>query len=129
MPDLAFALFADALVVIHLGFVAFVVLGGVPALRWPRLRWLHLPAAAWGVWIEVSGWLCPLTLLEDSLRARAGEAVVAGGFVERYLLAALYPDGLTRTDQLMLALLVLTINVAVYTRPLRRLRRLRRRSA
>lgn len=129
MPDLAFAVLADALVVIHLGFVAFVVLGGVPALRWPRLRWLHLPAAAWGVWIEVSGWLCPLTLLEDALRARAGEAVVAGGFVERYLLAALYPDGLTRTDQLMLALLVLTINVAVYTRPLRRLRRLRRRSA
>lgn len=129
MPDLAFAVLADALVVIHLGFVGFVVLGGVPALRWPRLRWLHLPAAAWGVWIEVSGWLCPLTLLEDALRARAGEAVVAGGFVERYLLAALYPDGLTRTDQLMLALLVLTINVAVYTHPLRRLRRLRRRSA
>lgn len=109
--------------VIHLGFVAFVVLGGVPALRWPRLRLLHLPAAAWGVWIEVSGWICPLTVLEDALRARAGEAAVAGGFVERYLLAALYPEGLTRADQLMLAVLVLTINAAVYARPLRLLRR------
>jgi hypothetical protein len=89
-------------------------------LRWRRLAYLHLPAAVWGVWIEFSGRICPLTPLEHSLRRRAGEEVYAGGFIEHYLLPVLYPSSLTRTIQLGLGLVVLVINLAIYVYALRR---------
>jgi len=100
--------------VVHLLFVAFVVLGGLLVLRRPRLAWLHLPAAIWGVLIEFAGWVCPLTPLENALRARGGETGYGGGFIEHYLTAALYPAGLTREAQFVLGGIVLVLNVAVY---------------
>lgn len=105
---------ADFVVVVHLGFVAFVVLGGFLVLRRPRLLWLHLPAAIWGVLIEFAGWICPLTPLENTFRARGGEAGYGGGFIEHYLLAALYPTGLTREVQILLGSIVLVLNLAIY---------------
>jgi hypothetical protein len=114
---------ADCLVLIHLGFVLFVVLGGLLVLRRPRLAWLHLPAAAWGAWIELSGWICPLTPLENHLRHLAGEAGYRDGFIEHYLLRLLYPEGLTRQDQLVLAGIVAAINLAAYAVLLLRHRR------
>lgn len=114
---------ADATVVLHFLFVVFVVLGGLLVLRWPRLAWVHLPVAAWGVLIEWVGWICPLTPLENRLRALGGEAGYAGGFVERYLLPVLYPGALTREVQWALGGLVLAINLAVYLAVWRRHRR------
>ena len=111
---------ADIVVVTHALFVVFVVLGGLLVLRWPRLAWLHLPAAAWGAMIEFGGWICPLTPLEKWLRVRAGEAAYAGGFIEHYMLPILYPPGLTRQTQVVLGLIVLAINLAVYGYLLRR---------
>jgi hypothetical protein len=120
---------ADAVVVLHAAFVAFVVLGGLLALRWRRAVWVHLPAAAWGAWIELSGGICPLTPLEIWLRRQGGEAAYAGGFIERWLLPALYPPSLTREVQLALGLAVLAANAAIYTwvatRALHRRRRCR----
>lgn len=110
------ALLADAVVVLHLAFVVFVVLGGLAVLRWPRLAWLHLPAAAWGVLIEFAGWICPLTPLENSLRRHAGEAGYEGGFVEHYVTLLLYPAGLSRITQWILGGLALAVNVAIYSR-------------
>ncbi|MBL8424926.1 MAG: DUF2784 domain-containing protein, partial [Candidatus Accumulibacter phosphatis] len=78
-------LLADGIVVLHCLFIAFVVLGGVLALRWPRLAWVHLPAACWGAAIELSGWICPLTPLENRFRQAAGEAGYAGSFIDHYL--------------------------------------------
>lgn len=115
-----YRLLADAVVVLHGAFVIFVVLGGFVALRWRWVAWLHVPAAVWGALIEVGGWICPLTPLENWLRGRAGEAGYSGGFVEHYLLRALYPSGLTRTAQWILAGVVVAVNVAVYARVLRR---------
>jgi len=115
-----YALLADAVLVLHFLFVAFVVAGGLLVLRWPRIAWLHLPAAAWGVVIEFAGWICPLTPLENHLRARAGQTPYMGGFVEYYLLPVLYPEGLTRETQYALGLAVLALNVAVYGFVLRR---------
>lgn len=117
---------ADFVLVVHLVFVAFVVLGGLVVLRSPRLAWLHLPAAVWGILIEFAGWICPLTPLENALRARGGEAGYGGGFVEHYVLAALYPAGLTREVQFMLGFLVLAINVAIYAVVISRARSRRR---
>jgi hypothetical protein len=113
---------ADLIVALHAAFVLFVVAGGVLALRWPKAAWVHLPAAAWGAIIELTGWICPLTPLENALRQRAGDDTYAGDFLAEYLLAALYPDGLTRGVQLALGAGVIAINLAVYAVVLRRSR-------
>ena len=118
---------ADLLVFLHLAFAAFVVFGGFLAWKWRRVLFVHLPALAWGFWVETSGQVCPLTPLENHLRHLAGEAGYQGGFLDHYLFALLYPPGLTRTDQWVLAALLLAINVVAYGRLLRPHRDLRRR--
>lgn len=114
---------ADALVVVHLLFVAFVMAGGFLLLRWPGLAGLHLPAALWGAWIEFSGGICPLTPLENRLHAEAGEAGYRGGFVEHYLLPLLYPAELTPALQQCLRWAVLAVNGVAYALALRAWRR------
>jgi len=109
-----YRLLADVVLLGHFAFVAFVVFGGLLVLRWPKLGWVHLPAALWGILIEYAGWICPLTPLENNLRERGGEAGYAGGFIEHYLTAVLYPSGLTRGAQVALGSLALLINVLVY---------------
>ena len=106
---------ADLVVVLHFGFVLFVVLGGLLALRWPRVAWLHLPAALWGAGIEFFQGFCPLTPLENHLRRLGGEAGYSGGFVEHYVLPVLYPAGLSRGVQLGLGIFVVFLNGMVYT--------------
>ena len=117
---MVYRLFADATVVFHLAFVLFVVAGGLLVLRWPRLAWLHVPAALWGALIEFAGWICPLTPLENWLRRQGGQGVYSTSFVEQYLLPVLYPHSLTREMQWILGGFVLVINVTVYAVVLRR---------
>ena len=105
---------ADALVVVHLSFIVFVVAGGLAVLRWPRTAWLHLPAVAWGIFAEATATTCPLTPIENALRRQAGDAGYPGGFVEHYLVPVVYPAGLTPRGQLALAFAVAAINLAVY---------------
>jgi hypothetical protein len=114
---------ADLVVLVHLAFIVFVVAGGLAVLWRRRMAWLHLPAAAWGVFIEVSGGICPLTPLEQDLRDRAGQAGYEGGFVEHYVVALIYPEALTRELQFVLAGLVVVVNVAVYAYVLTRLKK------
>ncbi len=116
---------ADGILIVHLAFVLFVICGGFLAWRWPRIAWLHIPTALWGAYVEISGRICPLTPLENSLRQRGGETGYSGGFIDHYLTALIYPDGLTRTMQLMLGASVLLINVVTYGLLIRRLRRAR----
>jgi len=108
------SLLADAVVLVHGLFIVFVVAGAALLRRWPRLVWLHLPAAAWGAYIEFSGAICPLTPLENRLRALAGEAGYAQGFVEHYLLPLIYPQALTQGIQLALGVAVVAINALLY---------------
>lgn len=110
-----YRLLADLTVLVHFGFVLFVVLGGLLALRWPRAAWLHLPTALWGAGIEFAAGICPLTPLENHLRRLGGESGYTGGFVEHYVLPVLYPDGLTREVQLVLGTFVIVLNIVVYT--------------
>ncbi len=119
---------ADALVVLHLGFVVFVALGGLLVLWRRGIAWLHVPAAAWGVFIEFSGRVCPLTPLENEFRAMGGQAGYEGDFVERYLLPVLYPPGLRRDVQVALGLFALGLNVAIYAWLWSRARRTRKGS-
>jgi hypothetical protein len=111
---MAYRLLADALVVVHFAFIAFVVAGGFLAL-WHR-GWtaLHLPAVAWGAWTEFTGTICPLTPWENAMRARAGLAGYTGGFVEHYLIPLIYPAALNAHTQVTLGVLVLAINTVVY---------------
>jgi Protein of Unknown function (DUF2784) len=109
-----YAFLANALVVVHFAFTAFVVLGGFLTWRWRGVAFAHLPALAWGCWVEVSHSLCPLTPLENHLRALGGEAGYAGGFIDHYLLQVLYPPGLTPDVQWVLAALLLALNAIAY---------------
>jgi hypothetical protein len=112
---LTYRALADLVVGLHFIFVLFVVLGGLLVLRWRWMVYLHLPAAIWGAAIEFAGWVCPLTPLEQWLRRKAGDTAYAGGFIEHYILPVLYPSALTRDIQLVLGVLVIVLNLAIYT--------------
>lgn len=111
---------ADLVLVVHLAFILFVVVGGLFVLRWPRLAWLHVPVVLWGAWIEFSGRICPLTPLEVAFRRRGGQAGYEGGFIEHYITAIIYPDGLSRGIQVALGVAVVVINVTAYVILIRR---------
>ena len=117
---MAYQLLADLVVGTHLTFVLFTVLGGLLALRWRWFPWLHLPAATWGGFVEVTGRICPLTPLEHWLRGAAGGSAYEGDFIEHYLVPIIYPPSLTREIQLALAALLVVANGAIYTTVWRR---------
>ncbi|MDH3798274.1 MAG: DUF2784 domain-containing protein [Desulfobacterales bacterium] len=111
---MAYHLLADLVVVAHFMFVLFSLLGALLVIRWRKMMWLHLPAAVWAAGVEFSGKICPLTPLENWLRARGGEAGYAGDFIGQYLLWLLYPFGLTRGVQIILGAIVVGINIGIY---------------
>ena len=113
---------ADAVLVFHGLFIAWAAAGAIAVWRWPRLMWLHLPALAWAVWIEASGRICPLTPLENSLRRAAGQQGYSGGFIDHYLGRIIYPNGLTREMQWVIAGVLLLVNLGLYTLIVRRAR-------
>jgi len=119
---MALRVLADAVVVLHVAFVAFVVLGGFLVLRWPRVAWLHVPAAAYGFLVEAAGWICPLTPLEVGLRRAAGEAGYEGGFVEHHLIPLVYPSPFPRSLAWTLAGVVVAVNAVSYALVLARRR-------
>lgn len=120
---MVFRLLADATVALHLAFVLFVIFGGLLVARRPWVAWVHVPAVIWAAWIELAGWICPLTPLENWLRVQAGGPAYTSSFVDRYLMPVLYPASLTREMQWALAAVVLLVNAAVYLALLRRVRR------
>lgn len=121
-----YSLLANFVLLTHALFIAFVVLGGLLILRKPRLAWLHIPALVWGATVVSTGWLCPLTPLENTLRTMAGQQGYSGGFIEYYLISTIYPQGITREIQLILAALLIISNLAIYTSLLYRFSRLGR---
>ena len=119
---MSYRIAADAVLLLHFAFIAFVVLGALLALRWRWVALVQLPAAAWGAFVELTGQICPLTILENRFRVEAGASGYAGSFVEHYLLAIIYPSGLTRNAQWILAAVVLAVNGAIYAWMLHRRR-------
>jgi hypothetical protein len=122
-----YRLAADAMVLLHLGFVLFVLAGALLAFRWRWMMLLHVPAVVWAVLLEFNGWLCPLTPLEQKLRVAGGQAGYSGGFVEEYLLPVLYPAELEGSTQVVLGVFVIVINIALYSWLLWRLKVVTRR--
>jgi hypothetical protein len=116
---------ADLVVLVHLLFIGFAFVGGIAVLRWYWLALVHLPAALWATVVELMGWVCPLTPLEVYLRVAAGDAGYSGGFIQHYLLPIVYPAGLTREIQWLLAALVVLVNAAIYAVLLVRVKRRR----
>lgn len=117
-----YLLLADAVLALHLAFILFVCLGALLALKWRWILWLQLLAAAWGVFVEASGAICPLTSIENDFRLRAGQSGYAGDCLGHYLTATIYPDGLTRNIQFALGAVVLVVNLSVYLWLLRKRR-------
>lgn len=118
-----YRLAADAVLFLHLAFIAFVMFGALLALRWHWFALVHVPAAAWGFFVELTGRICPLTVVENDFRRRAGESGYADSFVEHYLLKVIYPEGLTSAVQIAIATLILVVNGAIYAWLIHRSRR------
>ena len=127
MQPTLFRAAADLVVAVHALFVVFVVLGGLLVVRWPRVVWLHVPAATWGAFIEFQGWICPLTPLENYLRQRGGSSTYQGEFIEHYVFPLIYPAQLTRHHQIWLGSFAVIINVLLYWHVVRTASRMRSR--
>ena len=106
---------ADLLLVFHLLFILFVVAGGLLAIKWRWIAWLHLPAVCWGALVEINSWVCVLTPWENQLRHLAGQDGYTGGFIEYYIASIIYPDGLTAGIQVAMGISVIVINVFMYS--------------
>jgi hypothetical protein len=117
---MSYRFLADTVLLLHLGFILYVLLGALFAARHRALLVLHLTAVAWGVAVEVFGMVCPLTYAENHFRLLAGESGYSGGFIEHYLLGLIYPAGLTRSTQYLLAATVVLVNLGLYGWMLRR---------
>jgi hypothetical protein len=109
-----YQLIADSILILHGAFIIFVLLGGLIGLFFPRIIWLHLPCALWGIIVELTGWVCPLTRLENDFSARAGATPYGGDCIVHYLEPVIYPEGLTKNVQLLFGAAVLLVNAAVY---------------
>lgn len=109
-----YRLLADAVVLTHLTYIAFVLIGAFLVWRWHFWAWLHIPAFLWGAWVELAGRVCPLTYLEDWLREKGGAAAYSGSFVDHYILPVMYPDHLTSHLETVLGIFVLAINAGIY---------------
>jgi len=105
---------ADGVVILHLAFILFVMFGGLLVIFWPKVVWLHIPCVIWGILIELTGYICPLTPLENFLRTKGGQTPYSSDFVIHYLEPIIYPEGLTRELQLIFGVLVILVNVMVY---------------
>lgn len=123
---MGWTILADAVLVLHGAFIVWATFGALAVWRWPRLVWAHLPALAWGVWIEATAGLCPLTPLEMALRQRAGQGTYQGSFIDHHLGALIYPQGLTPQAQLRIAVGLATFNLLLYGLIVRRRLRARR---
>ena len=119
-----YGLLSDVVVACHLAFVLYAVFGAFLVFKWPRLAWLHIPAASWAVLIEFAGWICPLTPLENWLRLKGGHATYEGDFVGNYIIPLLYPSGLTREVQILLGAVVIGMNICIYGYVFRRRKRI-----
>lgn len=108
-------LLADLTVILHLLFIVFVLLGALLLLKWHKLIWLHLPCLFWGVMVELMGWYCPLTPMENYFRQQAGLEMYAGDFVMQYIMPIIYPPDLTREFQLLFGITVLLMNIGIYS--------------
>lgn len=123
---MGWTILADAVLVLHGAFIVWATFGALAVWRWPRLVWAHLPALAWGVWIEATAGLCPLTPLEMALRQRAGQGTYQGSFIDHHLGALIYPQGLTPQAQLRIAVGLAAFNLLLYGLIIRRRLRARR---
>ncbi len=117
---------ADVTVGVHLAFIVFVIFGGFLTWRWPKLAWAHVPAFLWGGGIALLGWICPLTYLENDLRALGAAEGYASSFVEKYLLPVIYPElligGFPRRGFIAIGLFILALNALIYWRLYKRIR-------
>ncbi len=118
-PRMLYNFAATTTALVHLAFILFVIFGGFLVLRWPKLMWIHLPAAVWGVLIEWFSWYCPLTKWENYFLQQAGRAGYSGGFVAHYIMPVIYPAGLTRGHEIVIGVLVLVLNAGIYMRVFR----------
>lgn len=109
-----YRILADVVLCVHFAFILYVVFGGFFNIKWPWLTLIHLPAAIWGTLVELKGWYCPLTPLENMFRQKAGIEAIGTSFIEHLLTPIIYPNWLTREIQIVFGVFVIFVNVSVY---------------
>jgi hypothetical protein len=109
-----YRILADIIVLIHLLFIVFVISGGLLGFYKKWTAWIHIPAAVWGALVELTGWFCPLTPLENRFRISGGAVGYEGSFVEQYIIPLIYPENLTRNTQIAMGISVIVINAVIY---------------
>ena len=110
-----YSFFSDIVIVLHFLYVVFALVGGILSIWWRKIAWLHLPAALWAAFISFVGWVCPLTFLENWLRIKGGDTGYSEGFIVKYIGPILYPAGLTPCHQVILGIIVIILNLAIYS--------------
>ncbi len=111
---MCYSFFSDIVVLLHFIYVIFAIAGGILLFWWPKVIWIHFPAALWAALISFAGWICPLTYLENWLRIKSGEIGYSKGFIIKYIEPILYPSGLTYYHQVVLGIFVVVLNLAIY---------------
>ncbi|HVN72632.1 MAG TPA: DUF2784 domain-containing protein [Desulfomonilia bacterium] len=111
---LIWQILADGVVLLHLGFIIFVIFGGIFIVFQSKVLWFHIPCVIWGILVELIGFICPLTPLENYMRIHAGRSPYSGDFVIHYIEPVIYPEGLTRELQIVMGLLVILFNFFIY---------------
>lgn len=112
---MVYSFFSDMVVLLHFIYVIFAVAGGMLLIWWPKVIWIHVPSAIWAALISFAGWICPLTYLENWLRIKSGGIGYSTGFIIQYIEPVLYPAGLTYFHQVILGLIVVVLNLIIYT--------------
>ena len=106
---------AKIVLLIHLLFIFFVVLGAFSYLISTKLLYLHLLALCWAVYIEFTSSICPLTYIENWLLIQDQASFYDDGFIENYILRIIYPEGINSNIQMILGFILITLNILFYT--------------
>ena len=109
-----YELAADFALIVHFAFIMFVVLGALLLFISKKIIYFHIPAVIWGVYIELTNSICPLTYLENWFLQKANLTIYSGGFIQNYLVPIIYPSNLTENLQTYLGLIIIVVNLIMY---------------
>ena len=110
----AFEIFATLALLLHFSFILFVIFGAILILKFKKIIYLHIPAVAWGAYIELSHSICPLTHLENFFLKKAGKDQYSVDFIENYIFKIIYPPALNYEIQTYLGVILIFVNLLIY---------------
>ena len=118
-----YELFANLTLIAHLMFILFVIFGGLLYLIFSKIIYIHLPALLWGIYVELTNSICPLTYLENWFLNKGNLTTYSNNFISNYIFPIIYPDSLTAEIQIYLGVSLIIINILIYSLMFKNLRK------